>query len=121
MTPLNEAMMLYSNMKAFVGGKILAILKITRDDKKTIQEILKTTGDDKNIIKEISKPLDKNEDILVEFNKKTTHSLHDCLSFLNAHFETFTTESENNFHFNCPSKEELEVPIWTFQEILAWI
>ncbi len=58
MTPLNEAMMLYSNMKAFVGGKTLAILKTTRDDKKTI--------------KEISKPLDKNEDILVESSKKTT-------------------------------------------------
>jgi len=25
---------------------------------------------------------------------------------------------EDNFHLNCPSKEELEVPIWTFQEML---
>lgn len=97
MTALNEAMMLYSNMKAFVGGKTLAILKYARDDKKTI--------------KEISKPLDKNEDILVESSKKTTHSLHDCLNLLNAHFETSTTRGEDNLHFNCPSKEELEVPI----------
>lgn len=64
-------------------------MKTTRDVKKTIKENLKTIRDDKKIIREISKPLDKNEDILTESSKKTTHSLHDCLSILNARFETF--------------------------------
>jgi DNA-binding transcriptional MerR regulator len=84
-------------VKVFVGGKILAILKTTRDDKMTI--------------KEISKLLDKNEDVLVKSSKNTTHSLHDCLSLLNAHLKLLLLEVKIISIFNCPSKEELEVPI----------